>query len=185
MRIVAAVADRGRESSRSLWLIPFALAACDAARPANAQPAATSSAVASTAPTSDTAPLISLAPSAAPAPTASTPPPAPAALSTALPAPDPPAACGRKTGDRIERVPWPHGSGNAKCDALETLWANVPHADRAPRPNESECACAASVDPRLHVEGRELVVEEIAEICFAALLAIPSRSASRRHGPRS
>jgi type IV secretory pathway VirB10-like protein len=143
MPILAPMADRRRQSSRSLWLILFALAACEGAHPANAQPPATSPAVASTAPPSDTAPAISRAPSAAPTPAESLPPPAPAPLSTARPALDPPVACGRKAGDRIEHVPWPHGSGNAKCDALETLWANVPNADLTCS-SDDECTIISS-----------------------------------------
>ena len=41
------------------------------------------------------------------------------------------------------RGSWPHGSGNARCDALETLWANVPHADRACH-SDDECTVIAS-----------------------------------------
>jgi hypothetical protein len=34
-------------------------------------------------------------------------------------------------GDKIEKVHWAFGGGgNAECDRLETLWANVPHLDR-------------------------------------------------------
>jgi hypothetical protein len=40
-------------------------------------------------------------------------------------------ACGRMPGQKIEKVPWRFGSGNAECDRLETLWANVPQPDLA------------------------------------------------------
>jgi hypothetical protein len=39
------------------------------------------------------------------------------------------AACGRMPGDKIEKLRWSFGQGNAECDRLETLWANVPQAD--------------------------------------------------------
>jgi hypothetical protein len=31
-------------------------------------------------------------------------------------------------GDKIEKLHWSYGH-DAECDRLETLWANVPHAD--------------------------------------------------------
>src|SRR5208283_3359755 len=72
--------------------------------------------------------------------------PAPSAapeVSTVRRSTEPPRVCGRKPGERIERVPWGHGRGNAKCDALETLWANVPHADRACH-SDDECTVVSS-----------------------------------------
>ena len=34
-------------------------------------------------------------------------------------------------GEKIEKLRWRFGNDNAECDRLETLWANVPHADLA------------------------------------------------------
>jgi hypothetical protein len=52
-------------------------------------------------------------------------------------------ACGRMPGQKIERVPWRFGSGNAECDRLETLWANVPQADLACK-SDADCTIVST-----------------------------------------
>jgi hypothetical protein len=66
-------------------------------------------------------------------------------LPTPAPAPPPagpPALCGRKPGQPIQPTPWPypaHLGGGNDCSARETLWANVPHADRTCG-SDADCA---------------------------------------------
>jgi len=120
---------------------PFAVfaaaAACRGPEPPPAAPAEHSPVVA---PPSETAP-VSTAP-AEPMPIESAQPIAAstpeAAVGTTVSASQPTtsnpkpaaAACGRMPGDKVEKVHWAFGQGNAECDRLETLWANIPHLDR-------------------------------------------------------
>ena len=73
-----------------------------------------------------------------------TPPSAPPAHVTSSESPPGPVtgACGKMPGRPVERVQWLHGKGDARCDELETRWANVPHADRACRADD-ECTVVA------------------------------------------
>jgi hypothetical protein len=147
MRGLAISSSSARWCARMMplhWLVFMALTvpACERT-PASAPPLPTSSEMAPTPrpaesamsiPPASSAPLLEA--SSAPPPT--NPMPAKARLEMA-PAP----TCGRKPGERIEQVTWAHGSGNATCDALETIWANVPHADRACH-SDNECTVIVS-----------------------------------------
>lgn len=140
--------------------------ACRAPEPPPAAPddqaASVSTTSVATLPTSDTTP--SPANPAPSAPSVPSPPPSPTepvtptreptppttSESTAPPAKDlqatsPSAAptCGRMPGQKIEKVPWRFGSGNAECDRLETLWANVPRPDLACK-SDSDCTIVST-----------------------------------------
>jgi hypothetical protein len=135
-----------RRIHRSVAIALTALS-CEGTPPANTPPSTTPIVVAKepsmTEPSPSAAPAVPSAtePVAISAPT--NPPPSEAAPPPEPPPAGPPRACGRMPGERIERVTWAHGNGDAKCDALETRWANVPHRDRACR-SDDECIVIAA-----------------------------------------
>ncbi|HVU03680.1 MAG TPA: hypothetical protein VHE30_18100 [Polyangiaceae bacterium] len=107
--------------SRRVALAAFiGCVACDPRTPATAPASAVSPPSVVEAPRSDAPPLVAAMPQSAP------------------PSADPSrptAACGRLPNEPVHAERWPYGK-DAACDRAATVWANVPHEDRACRTDE-------------------------------------------------